>query len=389
MGDSVNLRDASELTLRAWNAYEIDRDAPPVIDFDCHPESDEVQPAAGRLAVHRDLTALKMRANSEGSESLVARLAAHLTYLEALMGARMPLEDYVRTTQGCSAAGWPKDYVTAVGEVARRHIEDLGATWDTTTSKALTEIEEPLDSKDAPDAIRTAAVELEQDVRAVVNSRAPYNLNIEIVDLDAYWAYWLDGSGSQVRMRINAKRANFTKVQATQFALHEILGHGLQCASYSYQCANDDVQWLRMTSVHAQHQVLLEGLAQALPLFVTPDDERLVARVRLAHYLELVRAELHLLVNSGTAIADCVKHARDRVPFWPDEAIADMLADRSVNPLLRSYLWAYPAGIDWFVALADKADKETVSEVLRSSYREPLTPGDLARAWQAGPLIGG
>jgi hypothetical protein len=133
----------------------------------------------------------------------------------------------------------------------------------------------------------------------------------------------------------------------------------------------------------------LEGLAQALPLFVTPDDERLVARVRLAHYLELVRAELHLLVNSGTAIADCVKHARDRVPFWPDEAIADMLADRSVNPLLRSYLWAYPAGIDWFVALADKADKETVSEVLRSSYREPLTPGDLARAWQAGPLIGG
>jgi hypothetical protein len=389
MGNSVNLRDASEIALRAWNAYEVNRGAPPVIDFDCDPTFDSIAPAVGRLAVHRDLTGLRRRAGAERNEPLAARLTAHLAYLEALMGAREPLQAYVLSTQGCGAAGWSTDYVTAIGEIARRHIEGLGATWNAATSDALVAIEEPLDPKEAPEAIREAATKLENDVRSVVHSQAPYDLNIEIVDLDAYWGYWLDGAGSRVRMRINIKRAKFTKVQATQFALHEILGHGLQCASYADQCAKGNVQWLRMTSVHAQHQVLLEGLAQALPLFVAPDDERLVARVRLAHYLELVRSELHLLVNGGSSIRDCVEHARIRVPFWGDEAISDILSDRSTNPLLRSYLWAYPAGIDWFVALADLADEKTTSSILRLAYREPLTPDDLTRAWPDGPSIGG
>jgi hypothetical protein len=133
-----------------------------------------------------------------------------------------------------------------------------------------------------------------------------------------------------------------------------------------------------MTSVHTQQQVLLEGLAQALPLFLTPDDKQLVARVYLAHYIELVRSELHLLINGGTSVAECVDHGRRRVPFWTDEAIANFLTDRSVDPLLRSYLWAYPAGIDWFIGLARDASPMTTADVLRQAYQEPLTPGDLS-----------
>jgi hypothetical protein len=51
--------------------------------------------------------------------------------------------------------------------------------------------------------------------------------------VDAYWAYWLDGAGQRVRLRLNMPNATFTKVQARQFALHEVLGHGLQGASIS------------------------------------------------------------------------------------------------------------------------------------------------------------
>jgi hypothetical protein len=234
MGNRVKPRDQLEQTLRAWNALEVGRGAPPVIDFDCHPVSGEdLSPAAGRLAVHQDLKALRQCAESQGDEPLTRRLDAHLAYLEALMGARTPLAEYVQKTQGCNAAGWPSDYVTDLGEVARNAIGDLGIPWDSTTSKALNAIEEPLGPDEAPEAIRTMAGELEKDVREVVDSSAPFDLHIEIVDLDVYWAYWLDGSGSRVRMRINTKRASFTKVQAKQFALHEILGHGLQCASYS------------------------------------------------------------------------------------------------------------------------------------------------------------
>jgi len=190
-------------------------------------------------------------------------------------------------------------------------------------------------------------------------------------------------------MRINARHASFTDVQARQFALHEILGHGLQCATYAQVCNKSDVPWVRLTSVHAQQQVLLEALAQALPLFVLPNDRQLVARVRLAHYLELVRAKLHLAVNGGASIPDCVTVAKHHVPFWRTEGIGDALTDRGADPLLRSYLWSYPAGIDWFVALADNAHSDLTQNIVRAAYRAPLTPDELAALWPAGPRIGG
>ena len=104
-------------------------------------------------------------------------------------------------------------------------------------------------------------------------------------------------------------------------------------------------------------------------------------------YRAEVVGALHLAVNRGDSIESLVAYARDHAPFWDDEAISDLLTDRSVNPLLRSYLWSYGAGVDWFVNLAEAGGP--VAAVLRAAYREPLRPVDLASLWPAGPPIGG
>jgi hypothetical protein len=226
-------------------------------------------------------------------------------------------------------------------------------------------------------------------VREATGTSAPFTLRVETTNLNAYWAYWTDGTGQDVRVRLNMKQAQFTKVLARQFALHEVLGHGLKGASYAQECARDkSIPWVRLLSVHTQQQVLLEGLAQALPLFVAPDDKLLITRVRLDHYTQLVRASLHIALNHGSPINDCVKYANTHVPYWKNEDIADALTDRGADPLLRSYLWAYPAGIDWFVNLAD-ANTAEASAILRAAYRGPLTPTDLSRLWPSGPVFGG
>ncbi len=206
--------------------------------------------------------------------------------------------------------------------------------------------------------------------------------------MQAYWAYWLDGSGRELRLRLNVRHATFTKVTVRQFALHEVLGHGLKAASYTARSAAEDVPWVRLLSVHSPHQILLEGLAQTLPLFVTPDDEAVLTRVKLEHYSYLVRAELHLAINSGTSVEQCAEHARARIPWWTDDAIGDALTDRSADPLLRSYLWSYPAGQDWFTHLST-ADPTVWRPILRAAYRRPLTTTDLAAMWPDGPTIGG
>ncbi|WP_018506232.1 hypothetical protein [Parafrankia discariae] len=385
----MRLRDAVEQTLRAWHGHETARQAAPVIDFDCAPTAAPVTAAPSRLDVYDTLSRLAERAEAEHDQVCAEQLRAHLAYLGALLGERPPLGPYLSATQGCPAGGWSDEYVTAVGDRARAALADLGISWGPDTDRQLRDTEGPVDTADAPDLIRAAADELEPAVRALAETDAPYTLDITTADVDAYWAYWLDGTGHQVRLRFNLRNAAFTKTRLRQFALHEILGHALQSASYTTTAETTDVPWPRLLSVHVPYQVLLEGIAQAMPLFVLPDDTAVTARVRLDHYLQLVRAELHQAINTGRPVAACAEHARARAPFWTAGTIADILTDRGNDPQLRSYLWAYPAGIDWFVNLADTADTDTVGKVFRATYTQPLTPSQLTDLWPTGPRIGG
>ena len=124
-------------------------------------------------------------------------------------------------------------------------------------------------------------------------------------------------------------------------------------------------------------------------MFTTPDEVRLMTYQRVTHYTHLVRAELHRAINAGHTVRECVDHARARVPWLSAHEIGNLLSDRGTEPLLRSYLWPYPAGTNWFMNLADHGDPATIDKVLRTAYHHPLTPTDLAELWPAGPVIGG
>jgi len=104
--------------------------------------------------------------------------------------------------------------------------------------------------------------------------------------------------------------------------------------------------------------------------------------------LQLVRAELHLMVNQGDSVRACLEHAAARVPFWARQTVVNDLVDRSRNPQLRSYLWAYPARLDWFVRLYE-APGTVPAEVLRDAFQRLLNPSELGELWSGAPVIGG
>ncbi|MEM7355115.1 MAG: hypothetical protein AAF657_30175 [Acidobacteriota bacterium] len=316
-------------------------------------------------------------AQAEGDDWVAERVLADVTYLDALMGERLDLDTYLRRTQGVGADPWPAEYIDQRRVEAIDALADLGIGWGPNTINDLEDAEGRLSPAETAEHIERYAAELEPTVRRLVDTDAPMKLRIEEVEVDDYWSYWLDGAGADARLRINLPNAQFTKVRARQLALHELHGHALQGATYYQRAQEHDVPWVRILSVHAPQQSLLEGLAQAFPLFVTPDEPDLIARTRLTLYSQLVRAELHIRINGGHTPAQCVEYARSMTPFVNGAALADSLADRANNVLLRSYLWSYASGMDWFVRLHEGQPRVTAGEVLTKSFCDPLTPSRL------------
>jgi hypothetical protein len=384
----VPLRDAAEEAIRRWGALEKSCGEAPVIDFDCAPPTEQPSPYDNRFAALDDLTRLRIAADTHHQPALRTQLDAHIAYLCALIGQQLPLDEYISLTQGCMPRGWTQDYIEQRAGIAREALESLGISWDKGTWTNLHAASEQLSTADVSSAIAEYADKYESSIRQLVDTDAHFTLTIEDVEVDAYWSYWLDGAGHDTRLRINKSRASFSHIDAYRFALHEVLGHALQYSSLTAQAESHTVEWPRILAVHCPHQVLFEGLAQVLPWVASPDDEIICARTRIDHFMNLVRGQIHILVNSGAPAADCRDLARRQVPWWTDEEIARELYDRSRNPQLRSYLWAYPAGMDWFVKLVE-AGGATLAEVLREAYRRPLTPSELHQLWPTGPTIGG
>ena len=286
-------------------------------------------------------------------------------------------------TQGTTPQPRPAGYADAVHTRARRAAQDLDIGWGEHTMADLAAVDGVIDLQEARDRVAGVAQAAEPRIRELAGTDAEYHVRIEVVDVDDYWAYWLDGARSSVRLRFNLRHARFTESRLRQFALHELLGHALQSASYARN-ADGATEWLRLLSTNLPYQVCLEGLATAMPLFVAPDDELLRTRVRIDHHVHLVRGAIHLAVNDGEPLHDIAERTRRLVPWWDDARISDELADRGTDPMLRSYLWSYTAGADWFVRLADEADAATQQRVIRAAYAKPLTPQDLRALWPAG-----
>jgi hypothetical protein len=384
----VHLRDAVEEAVRRWDALERSCGEPPVIDFDCAPPAQTPRPFENRFAALDALSRLRIEADARHQPVLTAQLEAHIAYLRALLGEQLPFEEYITLTQGCTPRGWTRDYLEQRASIAKDALGSLGISWNEHTWKNLHALSEQLPAADVGAAIAEYAGKYESSIRRLVDTDADFNLMIENVEVDAYWSYWLDGAGHDTRLRINKSRASFSRIDAYRFALHEVLGHALQYSSLTAQARADAAEWPRILAVHCPHQILFEGLAQVLPWIALPDDEIMIARTRIDHFMNLVRGQIHILVNSGTTAVDCRDLARRQVPWWTDEEIARELYDRSRNPQFRSYLWSYPAGIDWFVGLVE-AGGSTLAEVLREAYKRPLTPSELHKLWPEGPVIGG
>jgi hypothetical protein len=324
--------------LWAWHRFEKRTDGPSIVDFGLTPPH-KIKRISDRLDLLRRIE--KTLSNSEDRLSR-DRLLAHAAYVRCLMGEQRTFEEYIAVTQGLPVHYFSTEYLEQCQERLKVSLSLLGVKWGQDIKKALLSKDTLIPKKLLPRHFR-------KRLSAVLPRLSDYlGLNVEcpvtfqFVEVDEYWGYWVDGNWRRFRMRFNHIDKGLGESECEQFLYHELLAHCCQLSVWRHKIKDGLIRKLcGTTTVHTPEQFIFEGLAQTLPPFFQANklekEGLFAARVRLSHLAGLVLNNIHVMINSGGTIEECITYGGRRLPTITEGRIVSECVSRSVNSLFRSY----------------------------------------------------
>lgn len=362
-----------------------------VIDFDMAPRgADPVRAYASREDAFEVLVALQRRLPGQTGLAnptfLAARLGGSETYLRALMGERLPFHSYLSRTMGIDPTPPTAEALAEGREEARRRLTDRGVAW---SPEGRTQIRDrfgrsSLDGFEAE--LRQAARTWVARLRARVHDLPEPEYRIEVANVDAYWANWIDGSvESGVTLKVNTHpRTEYNRWSPMALAAHEIAGHAVHVACLRRAATEEggskvDPCALNLT-VHACEAFQMEGLAQSMLTFLAEPDELDADFLALEAYRQYAKERINLAQHEleagqpidevcGRLIADC--------PLSKPLTVRSDLRDRAWSPLMRSYVYVYAPSQRLFLQ-ATKLEPKRQAAFLRDMLTGLWTPEQIA-----------
>lgn len=371
-----------------WDAHERNSGSHSVIDFDASHLELTPRPA-GRLSV---LNSIRHLAEDRRLTPLARqRLAGHEVFLRCLAGECFAFREYVARTVGVSPSLVPERYLQMRQDSVRSRIAKIGFSFDARTKAEMASMDGHLAPSEMAE-IMIATYDLQRgELEALVGIKLDFEIEVEVVEESAYWTHWVDGGPDTFRLRINIAKADRGRAASRRLAYHELLGHCAQIVALGNKVSNGSIaSYFGLTTVHTLEQFAFEGIAQTLPLALAtdePQDELLLAQLFLDHYTSLVENNLHIMINDGTPLADCLEYSRRWLPFRPEDDAAADIEGRAADPLWRTYQYVYPISFDVFLSSFERANREERLQWTREIYRNPIQifrPSDNRERWGSG-----
>lgn len=337
----------------AWHQLEQQLDAPEIIDFNLLEADQSPVEFENRYQVYQALLNLLKTVDDDKFRK---KVTAHLYYLRALMGQQIPFAEYIENTQHIPVKYFDEDYLDAARRELISALTPLKINYGDSIYDDLEAVDEVIPNESLEAFFKEQFAKNRGYLEAALNRPVDYKLRIEMTSVDAYWSNWVDGWGDNFRLRINTFAGNYTRARSIQLVYHELLAHCAQMAIWKEQIDQGQMSKIwGLTTVHGPEQFLFEGLAQTLPLFLENEvtrDPVLIAQIYFARYSKLVWNNLHIKINSGESLEDCLTYATERLPWLKQQRILSGLESRSNHILFRSYLYVYPSSMDFFLELA-------------------------------------
>lgn len=389
---SENLLAGAELVkvYRAWNQIEkpngieiIDFDlAPPDLVFPNNPFKDRSQVIAMLAKLHDQILP-----QDDSGEFLKSRMKASLTFIDAIEGERLPLDEYLKKTIGVKSEIVPIEEIDEQRGVANELFTRLGYEltpdgWQKFFIKY----------KLLPEDIKSTFSSAQEKFVPIILDKlgVDYNLQYktEFVVEDDYWINWISGNPEEFLFRINLHPRNQIRwYQGTTegLAIHEMCGHLVQAYNFKENIKKGHINpGLGITMIPGPDQWNAEGMADTLAFLVPEIGDNLSPfgkfAVEYKYLSNLVHNNVHIWVNDDTFDqVEIGSFIRKYLPSETDERIAKTVDQRRNSPLHRAYLYTYNHGSRRHRQYAQELPDDKRQELVKYLYERPLTPKQIEK----------
>jgi hypothetical protein len=385
---------------RRWHDFESSQqDNAQVIDFDFWPgEIEGNYPRFdNRFGVFKSLGSIQERLAAADPKDfsnhtfLTQKLKGSNAYLRALMGERIPFQEYISATLGFQPVRLDESMFAAMVEDLQEPLTKKGITWRSEDAERYREATNYGDPRRFGEEIRRRATYWVEKVRQMLGLEVEPHYTVEEASEDEYWTNWIDGGlKNGIRLRVNVHpRIRHRKGQDIGLAAHEIAGHALQIFELNDQRCQGKIDPVSMlTTVHTCELFQQEGLAQSVIHLVgemSEFGEDFLVQDMVEQYHLAVLQNAHLDLEEGRSVAEVIDHVLGIAPFIEERRVISDLRDRSRSPFFRALMFVYyPSKVEFL--RARQLPKEVRQTFLRSQYQQFHTPGQISM--QLDELLG-
>lgn len=373
--------------LMGWHKLEEKLGGPDIVDFNLI-EHQTGKEYGSRWEVLNDLE--KIQTKTENSNSQTAfRLKAQNAFLRNLMGEHWDFTRYIENTMGFTPSKFSEKDIEKTRAELEEELSLNSIKLDEKTEKNLIAKDIVFSPEEAKRFFIDTFDKNKEALEQIIGKVIPFNVNVEIVNEDAYWANWVDGGGENYRLRFNTFNWKvFDKSNSTRLAFHEMLGHFVHVNCWREAISNNELpRHFGLTTVHGPESFQMEGLADSLYCFFESDDLQdpiFKARVKLQYYKELIINNAQIDINSGKTIDEVVKYIYKYLPYETKDVRAHGLKSWVNSPQFRAYEHVYPRSYNSFKRIAESLSQSQKNEFLKWCYRNYLLPRDIKQKYPQG-----
>lgn len=309
------------------------------------------------------------------------KINSTMYYIKRLLKYNIPFNEYIRNTIGTDLTEIPHGYIHDLHKKIAHKFSGFGI--DYRDAKAAQNFLCKCDIPNYVDKLFNEKDIFISKIASVVELPNLNNIDIEFINEDIPYSYYMTVNGDSYILKINKRSKNFHNYYNLKLAIiHELCGHAVQIMSWNYHASKGEFgRELCCIEDYGPEIFILEGIADSLIYYLYEDqiDERMEIELLIDELNHCIQNNSFLKLSKGEAIENVLAYYKSNY-FWEEDAqIESRFVKFLNNPFYTANLCVYCPALLKFKHINDSLSSDEKVKFLKHIYSKPLSYSDLKK----------